>query len=286
MSAHWESRGNAEIKGTLRVVVEAGSDRVEVHQTHPLEGVLPELTGVETETAGVDIGITEVFTDEQGNRYGTELGSFLEKTSEQLRTKGQRRNKLHAVRKAAWTTGDREKANRIRKFNLGTKKQREMTRKQRQTAARIINTAIYSLVAVRQMKILGVEKLDFRTPTPSKALSRRVMLLSRSLLNDRLDFVASAKGFRREDTNSAYSSQTCPNCWFPHPANRRGDRFQCTHLQCRHADIADRVGAEHTKRRVNDPEIRTWTPRWRVKELLLARHLAWKKARLEPPERP
>lgn len=279
-------RGNAEIKGTVRVVVQADSDRVEVHQTHPLEGVLPELTGDETETAGVDIGITEVLTDEQGNRYGTELGSFLEKTSEQLLTKGHRRNKLQAVRKAAWTTGDREKASRIRKFNLGKKKQREMTRKQRQTAARIINTAIYSLVAVRQMKILGVENLDFRTPTPSKALSRRVMLLSRSLLNERLDFVASVKRFRREDTNCAYSSQTCPNCWFPHPANRRGDRFQCTHIQCRHADMADRVGAEHTKRRVTDPEIRTWTPRPRVKEILLARHLAWKNARLEPPERP
>ena len=91
--------GNVEIKGTLRVVVQADSDRVEVHQTHPLEGVLPELTGDETETAGVDIGITEVVTDEQGNRYGTELGPFLKQTSENLNTKGQCRNKLHAGRK-------------------------------------------------------------------------------------------------------------------------------------------------------------------------------------------
>jgi predicted RNA-binding Zn-ribbon protein involved in translation (DUF1610 family) len=49
---------------------------------------------------------------------------------------------------------------------------------------------------------------------------------------DRFDFKASAAGVRREQINSAYTSQTCPQCGYLDKANRKADVFQC--LKCGH----------------------------------------------------
>jgi len=54
--------------------------------------------------------------------------------------------------------------------------------------------------------------------------------------------------------------------------------FQC--VKCKHADHADRVAAINLKARKDDPEIFLFTPKERVKAILLARFTA----RLESPE--
>ena len=94
----------------------------------------------------------------------------------------------------------------------------------------------------------------------------------RRILQERAEFKASAEGFRREQVNPAYSSQTCPACGFVHRDNRHADKFQCLH--CGHIDDADRVAATNLKARWFDPDIRLFTPKAKVKEILLARFTA------------
>jgi hypothetical protein len=174
--------------------------------------------------------------------------------------------------KQAEAKGDVAKAARIRQFNLGRKKLNRTRRKLRTEMTRQINTAINNVLRQRQPAVIITERLDIRGKAQSKKLSRQVSLWVRGILKERVELKASAGGSRREQSNPAYSSQTCPACGFVHTGNRRGEAFQC--LQCRHADNADRVAATNLKARAFDPDIRLWTPKARVKEILLARFYA------------
>ena len=195
-------RGHTTIKGNLRLILDRTTRGVAIHTGFELQAA--PLTG---EMAATDAGLTEAFTDEKGNRYGTEPGVTLVKASDQLCDKGRKRNKLHVVRKKALARGDLAKAARIQAHNLGRRTQQRTTKKLQLTVARIINHGINELVNTRQMGELVTEKLDLRGPTKSKSLARQVSLWHRSILNDRLDFKASAKGFSRQEVNPAY--RTC-----------------------------------------------------------------------------
>jgi hypothetical protein len=84
-----------------------------------------------------------------------------------------------------------------------------------------------------------------------------------------IEFKALAKGFRHEQVNPAYGSQSCPKCEFVDYKNRTGDNFKC--LFCRYEDMADRVAAMNYARRYGDPEIGLYTPCNQVKTILLNR---------------
>ena len=171
--------------------------------------------------------------------------------------------------KKAETKGDPAKARRIRKFNLGRKKQIARQRRQRAEMERLINTAIRQVARQRQPKTVATEKLDIRGKAQSKKISRRVSQWTRSILKERTEFLASVEGFHRQQVNPAYTSQTCPTCGLVHKDNRHGDAFQC--LNCGHVNVADRVAAINLKARLFDSEITLWTPKERVKKILLDR---------------
>lgn len=260
--------GNTPLRGNLRLVLDAERRRIEIHYTAEVKPV-PPLTG---EPCALDAGVSEVFTDERGHRYGSGFGDFLAQASDDLCDKGCKRNKLHQIAKQAEARSDTAKARRMRQCNLGQKKQRRKTRRQRAEMERQINTALNQVKAQRQPTVIVTEKLDLRGKAKSKRLSRRVSIWARRVLNERTEFKASAGGSRREQVNPAYSSQTCPACGFVHRDNRRGDMFQCLH--CGHADCADRVAAYNLKARYGDPQIALWTPKERVKAILLDRFYA------------
>ncbi len=260
--------GNTPIKGNIRIILDEEKQRIEIHYTAKVK----KKKKLQGGKCGLDAGITEVFTDEQDNRYGQGFGRVLTRASDYLKTKGQKRNRLHQVRKK---TDNRKKAANLEKFNLGRKKQKAEKRKLRTELEKQINTAVNQIIKKRSPSLVITEKLDIRGKAKSKKMSRLVSLWTRKILNERTEFKASAEGFRREQVNPAYSSQTCPVCGYPHRKNRRGDAFQC--LKCGHADCADRVAAHNLKARYRDTEITLRTPKERVKLILLDRFTAdWK----------
>ena len=257
--------GNTPIVGNLRLVLDPTHQGVEIHYTAEITSTSKK----NGDPCALDAGVSEVFTDEQGNTYGENFGKTLANISETGNLKGKARNQLYQIAQEAQELGEKGKARRIRKFNLGKKKQHQKRRKGRLELTRQINTAINHVIKKRKPKVIVTEKLDIRGKAKSKKLSRRVSYWTRRILNERVDFKASAGGSRREQVNPAYSSQTCPPCGFVHSGNRRGDAFQC--LNCGHADSADRVAAENLKARYFDPQITLYTPKERVKEILLIR---------------
>jgi putative transposase len=287
--------GQTVISGNIRVVLDPDKRRVEIHYTAPLKTVAaqtrfhsppssfasqnkPESDPSHDRVAAVDAGLSEVgparhaFTDEAGNRYGTGLGRLIYQESERILVKNRRRNKLYQLAEKHSRQGRRKKAEHIRKFNLGRKKQTAQRRRNRIELERQINTALNELIRERKPSVLVTEKLDIRGKAKSKRLSRQVSLWPRGILQERTDFKASAAGCRREQVNPAYTSQMCPHCWFVNGKNRNGDRFKCLH--CGYEQGADRVAAMNLKARRTDPDITLWTPKERVNVILLDRFAA------------
>jgi putative transposase len=257
--------GKHKWSGNIRIVLDRDKRRIEVHYTaevarhDPLQG----------DSVGLDAGLTEVFTDDQGIKYGSEFGQTLEKQSDEICDNGKKRNKLRDLEKKYRSQGKTKKANHIRKFNLGTVKQQHKQRKMQIEIARQVNTEIKHLLESRQPECIVSEKLNLRGQAQSKRMSRRVSSWARGTVDERLDFKASAGGSSRKHVNPAYSSQMCSQCGYVDKKNRNGDTFQCHY--CGHRDDADTVAAHNLLARLNDPHITLFTPKERVKIILLDR---------------
>jgi putative transposase len=281
--------GQTVIRGNIQIVLDDDKQRIEVHYTADIkpakqqstansyspESPLERPSGREEPAevvVAVDAGLSEVFTDEAGHRYGAGLGRLIYEESDRILAKNRRRNKLYQLAEKHSQAGRHQKARNIRRLNLGQKKQAAQRRRNQSELERQINTALNQLFRQRQPAILVTEKLDLRGKAKSKKMSRQVSLWPRGILQERTDFKASATGCCREQVNPAYTSQMCPHCGFVKGKNRHGDRFKC--LNCGHEQGADRVAAMNLKARRTDPDITLWTPKERVKIILLDRFAA------------
>ena len=255
--------GKTPISGTITLVF--SGDRVHLHIPQELKKKPLPKGSLEA----VDFGYTEVMTDTQGIRYGIEFGTTLTEVSDNLHQKMKRRHQLHAIEKKQ-RISDPQQAKRLRKYNLGKKKQHAKAKSAKSTLEKQINTSINQLIKTKNPSILATEDLRHAfTYDKPKKVNRRLSSWIRGKLQDRIAFKALAEGFRHEQVNPAYGSQSCPFCEFVDQGNRIGDRFQCLH--CRHEDIADRIAALNYARRVDDPEIGRYTPYREVKPILLDR---------------
>ncbi len=260
--------GSTTISGNLRVVLLPEERKVEVQITFTVEKVIPAIG----DTAAIDVGITEVAVDDEGNVYGANLGSIIARQAEKNKDKNQKRNKLHALEKKYRQAGKKQKVGKLRRFNLGRKTLKARKRRARIEQTNAVNRAIAEFLKKRQPARFAAEKLDLRRKAPSKTISRRTAMWMRSTLAERIEFKASAAGCRREHVNPAYTSQMCPSCGYVDRANRKGDTFQC--LNCGHAGHSDQVAAINQKARLDDPEITPLTPKEKVKSILLERFRA------------
>ncbi len=245
-------KGQTVIRGNIQIVLDEQKQRVEVHYAAAIKPTKRQVAAAVTAVVdathspkqgdsqetdevvvAVDAGLSEVFTDEAGHRYGTGLGRLIYEESNRILAKNRRRNKLYQLAEKHSRAGRHQKAGNIRRFNLGQKKQKAQRRRNQIELERQINMALNQLFRQRQPTILVTEKLDLRGKAKSKKMSRRVGLWPRGKLQERTEFKASAVGCRREQVNPAYTSQMCPNCGFVNGKNRNGDRFKCNTFQIR-----------------------------------------------------
>jgi putative transposase len=255
--------GKTPISGTITLVLSEGN--VDFHIPQELKKKNPPKASPEA----VDFGYTEVMTDTQGIRYGAQFGTILTRASENRHQKMQKRHKLHAMEKKTRASNPK-KAKCLRKYNLGKQKHRNTAKGFKTAFEREINTSINQLIKTKNPSILITEDLRHTFKyDKSKQMNRRLSSWLRGKLQDRIAFKALAEGFRHEQVNPAYGSQSCPFCEFVDPRNRKNDRFQCLH--CGHEDISDRIAAQNYARRFGDPEIGRYTPYRQVKTILLSR---------------
>lgn len=254
------------MEGNLRVVLLPDENCVEIHLTRE-----PRTYPPGEEEAGIDLGVTEVFTDDTGKKYRPEYGEALQEMSDHILDKSKKRQKLWALRRK-FLEQDPPKARRILKHNLGLIKQSKRNKKYRTRCENEISRAFNEFSRERRPKIIAYEDLaHLRGKAKSKGLSRKVSGWQRSIIKERLEY----KNYIFSVTdpgpqNVAYSSQTCPMCGWVDAKNRNGDVFKCR--RCGFEADADHVAALNLKTRLYDEEITRYMPYKKVKEILLQRY--------------
>lgn len=250
-------KGKGKIEGNITIV--ANEQIVAVHISKELKKRKSHSGPIEA----VDFGYSEVMTDTEGARYGTKFGELLTKATDSRHEKMQKRQRLHHIQKK-----DDKKAKRILKYNLGRYKLKETAKKTKAALEVEINTGINTLLKKKRPSILITEDLRHHfTYNNSKKMNRKLSAWVRGKLQDRVSFKALAEGFRHEQVNPAYGSQSCPSCDFVDHRNRKGDKFKCLH--CAHEDMADRAAALNYLRRFGDGDIGRYMPYSQVKTMLL-----------------
>ncbi|MGW3602674.1 hypothetical protein [Micromonospora sp. NPDC005161] len=130
--------------GTLRLILRGG--RVEIHYQIDAASMKTSQRPCGAATLGVDKGYTEVLTDSDGNHHGGHLGDLLTAESDRIKERNRRRAKVRSVANNAARRGDRAKAERIARNNLGTlKRDRQAARNQARVRTEIF-TAVHRVV--------------------------------------------------------------------------------------------------------------------------------------------
>jgi IS605 OrfB family transposase len=257
------------VTGNVRVVLDPRKHAVAVHVPVPVRvKTLPDRR--EPVVVGLDAGVTEVFADSRGNFYGEGFGLVLDRLSARTTAQGAERNRLHAAEKklaAASQAGERQKAGRIRRFNLGRVKLDARRARGQAEVKRRISEALREVLRFRPDVLVMEDLSRMRGRTKSRNLSRVVSRWMRSSLKERAEFLSQAGGSRLETVNAAYTSQECPKCGYVHRDNRQGDRFHCR--DCHFTGHADTVGAVNVERRHTDPELRERIQVFTPKEVVL-----------------
>ena len=258
-------RGQGRISGDIRVVFDAGRKTAFVHMAYNLRVPAQAATGA---PVGLDAGVTEVLAASSGEKHGQGYGVLLDRLTQETTRTGRARNKLFQIAQKAEARGDAGKASRIRRQNLGRRKQRVKRARGEAAVKTMVGQAVREALRIRPALVAVEDLSHLRGRTRSRRLSRVVSRWARSALTERLEFRTAAGCSRLETVNAAYTSQACPNpaCGYVHRDNRHGDRFHC--LQCGWDGDADVVAGMNLKARVDDPDIPLWTPKEKVKAIL------------------
>lgn len=252
------------LSGTLRLIIQEDCS-IEVHAPFRVE---PEKT-CGTQTIGIDKGYTEVCTDSDGECHGEELGTLLKEESDQLKVTYQNRNKIRAIaRKHAKTKP--KKAARIKKHNLGRKKQNRKKKKHRKRVHNCIGKSVNTVVdkgAIIVTEDLTKTFQSSRNKKIGKNQKRRLSAWVKGMIADAFNTISLRRGATVVIVNPAYTSQICS--WCGCFGNRHGDRFHCP--SCGRVAHADYNAARNILARLNDPEIGLWTPYRQVRAILQER---------------
>ena len=168
-----------------------------------------------------------------------------------------------------------KRASRIRRRNLGTVCTNRRGIRDRAFLRVQVDTALNALFAENtDLGRLIVEDLSFPATRLSRSLNRRLGRWLKGYLQERLAYKAELNGVELKVVSAAYTSQTCPRCWFTSEKNRRGDRFECGN--CGLTGSADAIAATNVLRRGSDPAVTRYTPLAEVRRILEER---WRSAR-------
>ena len=166
------------------------------------------------------------------------------------------------------------KAERIRRHNLGRKKQRARYIRDIGVIKTVVNRELNFLFTrkTNPVKAIVVEDLSARMKAHfCKKWNRWLSGWMRGYLQERIRYKAKKHGI---EVNPAHSSRECPRCHCTDKKNRRGDVFKCSY--CGYHEHADLVAALNILGRLGDKEIRKGMSPSRVKAVLDGRHVGWK----------
>ena len=171
--------GHTTIDGNIRLVY-ADEDHFEIHT---METVKIKRKPHEIEDISLDAGTTEVYTDQNSRRYGEDFGELLAKADQTVQDKGKKRNQIRDTaknRKFATEKEYNDHLRKVRKHNLGKKKQNQQRKRVRSSFATEINHALNEVLAQQPARVIVEDLTPMRGIAKSKKMSRIVSMWMRS----------------------------------------------------------------------------------------------------------
>jgi IS605 OrfB family transposase len=235
---------------------------------------------------GIDAGVSEVFTDTSGRRYGTGQYQRIAERAERDRARGKGRNKLRAMRdrqlaraRTAAVGGDSvtsraatAKARRIERHNLGHSKLTAQRAHDRAVTKDTVYQAVHDLVD-STAHVVAEDLSGLRGKSKfGRTASRVYAAWQRSFLADALASVPSRRGSAVTLVNPAYTSQQVHPCG--HLGIRRGKNVHCQTAGCPQQGIVydtEINAARVILARATDPQITRYTPKQEVRRILTQR---------------
>jgi len=249
---------------TLRLILK--NNKVEIHYSVDEDQVC-SIKPCGSQKIGIDKGYTEAFTDSDGKHHGIGLGDLLSAKSDQLKVRYQRRNKLKALAEK-YSNKNYKKRDNILKNNLGRKKLDSQKKRHTSNVRDLVFKAAHSIID--KAKIIAVEDLtsQIKSKKPrSKNQSRRLSAWVKGILSQAINLVSHRRGSTVVLVNAAYTSQIDSRNGLL-LGFRSGDKFYCFDGEVLDAD---QNGAQNTLERIDDPEIKLFTPYKEVKRILIRR---------------
>ena len=247
----------------LRIVLR--EDHVEIHYAFEKGAGAP----CGTQTVGVDNGYTEALADSDGHFHGRQFGAILSDYTEATRTTGQVRGKLHALARKHQAQGRHAKAERIKTNNLGRKKLDQRRRRTQQLLRVEAYKAVHAVV--NKAAVVASEDLTavFNRSKPwGRGFNRRMGFWAKGVLAEALESVTAQRSASHVLVNAAYSSQVSSRTGRLE-GERQGERFITPAGEVLHSDVN---AARNVLSRIEDLEIRRYTPFREVRAILLRRY--------------
>lgn len=240
-----------------------------------LRYVAPAQSSGETQ-AGIDKGYKTLVTLSLGDpdsvrQYGADAHLAIAREADHPAV-GRHRRQMQSYERSLRPI-DPRKAARIRRRSLGMRKKNRRVARQRARLRDQVNRALNELFADREIGRLHVERLDFLSGRLARTTNRRLGRWLKGFLQQRLAHKAKLNGVELNVVNAAWTSLTCPRCWFPSKKNRDAERFLCR--SCGYTGSADAIAATNVLKRGSDLAITRWTSAEEVRRILEER---WRSA--------
>ena len=269
-------KGKSKIRGTLQLIRDTAG-------TYSLRVYVPQQCEEKRKTGtviGIDLGYTEMMATSEQELLGTDLGQYFSAISDKRRKNSEGRNRMHSPFRNLLKKPNKDnlaKAERIRKHNLGRKKQRARYIRDIGVIKTIVNRELNLLFTrkTNPIKQIVVEDLSARMKVHfGKKWNRRLSGWMRGYLQERIRYKAKKHGIEVSEVNPAYSSRECPGCHCTDKKNRYGNSFKCS--LCGYHGHADLVASLNILGRLGEKEIRIGMSPARVKAVLDGRDVGWK----------
>lgn len=278
-------KGTVPVKSTIRLVKKAdgGIDLHVQKRMTPTAIHLEEDLKKPAESVwcrALDLGFSEVATDDAGRQFGCGLGKKLKEFAGYLDGKLKERNALYARAQSSGV----KKRRRMMRCNLGEKSMRRNIERIRVQIKNIVNEALNRILKESPAQAYVLEDLSHRFRMDgdySKKVRNMLSKWVRGTIKERLLFKTASRGIQVVFVPASYSSQHCPNCGCSTRENRSADKFRCRH--CGYEAHADQNGAWNLLLRAGDAQYKRYMTKESVRALERSRYEAWCRARGEEP---
>ena len=267
-----------KLKGTLELVKSQKANQYYLHI--PLDRIITKKKMTdESETLGLDVGITDLITLSNGSIYGANSAELFYTLSDNLVNKNRSRlfSYKRKLEQRILTEQDQskkstleQKLKNLENNNLGSKKRSSKISKYKSRIASHINCELNKMIKEEDLKEIVREDLNWSSKKSKKKNKRNVSrkqqnrfsTWTKGILLERLSVKLAENGITETIVNPAYTSQVCCKC--NHLGNRKGKEFKCSN--CNLNIDADFNASINIKKRKFIKEIDIDTPYKEVKK--------------------